>query len=580
MPKRPKFRPHDIIVLTILLSINFLLFLPGYLFHIRETSLLPFYNIFAGQDIYRWVVSAVGWRFNFDPFRISIEYLLVVSLLIALPVKRLKWSSIIATCIFIFLLFYQVYYSAFKSIYLTEPLFLNDIHYIKLGMEIAFNDLGWKLLLFPVILFAIIYLIYKLHFYVFAKVKEGKHSIFVLSILGILFLVSSINLFRYGTDSKSEHVFQLISGNITNNITRSKIAGNELENFQMDKYLKNNKFVNFRIMSKPNIHFLYIESYGRIVYDNPDISDNYKDIILDLQRNLDESGWSATSGMLTSPISGGASWIAYASTFYGLNIKNQATYEVFLKDSTFRKYPGLFNYLRGQGYTSYWLSAIKPPEQFSVPWQIYEKFYGVDEFIKYADLKFTGELIGFGPAPPDQYSLSFAMEKIKREESGPYSLFFITQNSHNPFYSPEKPVEDWKTLNKGISNQNNSINFMDVPELGNYIKSIRYELETVGQIIREYGGDDDLFIVLGDHQPPGLSFSSDAKGTPIHIITKNKCLLEGFSEYGFNSGFVLENTGEIMGHAGLYSCLLRELIAQDTSRSALPPFQPGGWIPK
>ncbi len=241
------------------------------------------------------------------------------------------------------------------------------------------------------------------------------------------------------------------------------------------------------------------------------------------------------------------------------------------------EFPSLFKFLKNNGYTRYWLSSIKPPDNFPVPWSLYEKFYGVDNWIKFQDLNFTGKLVGFGPAPPDQYSLNFALEKIKRDQNKPYSLFYITQNSHNPFYAPDSIAEDWKLLNTGESIQNNDINFLDLPEKINYLKSIKYELETITQLILNKGNSNDLFVVIGDHQPPGLVDMNSKKGTPIHIISQNKKIIEAFQELGFTNGLQIKIMEETMTHAGLYSALIRSLVLLDSTASNLPTFLPNGW---
>ena len=92
--------------------------------------------------------------------------------------------------------------------------------------------------------------------------------------------------------------------------------------------------------------------------------------------------------------------------------------------------------------------------------------------------------------------------------------------------------------------------------------------------IRKNGRSNDIFVIVGDHQPPALG-TTDFK-TPIHIISKDATFVSGFLNYGFSEG-LLPETHQEMNHEGFYSMFLREFIRNyGTDSTNLPSYFPNG----
>ena len=71
-----------------------------------------------------------------------------------------------------------------------------------------------------------------------------------------------------------------------------------------------------------------------------------------------------------------------------------------------------------------------------------------DEWLLLNDMEpFQGLRYGWGPAPPDQYSLWFMREQAEKQQSNEANIFFmITHNSHIPWGIQPPIVDDWRTL--------------------------------------------------------------------------------------------------------------------------------------
>ncbi len=198
-----------------------------------------------------------------------------------------------------------------------------------------------------------------------------------------------------------------------------------------------------------------------------------------------------------------------------------------------------------------------------IPWDTYSRFYSVDEWILYKDLKYSGKLYGFGPSPPDQYSLHFAADYIRQQEQAPFTLFYITQNSHSPFESPKEVAEDWKTLSSTTeSEQVQRSKFFEKPKKEDYLEAMKYQLDFLFDFVQKQGNENDLFIIIGDHQPPVLTPRENLQETPVHIIANQKhaAFVNDFQTYGFTKGLMPDTSNASLKHEGFYSLWMRNLL--------------------
>ena len=76
---------------------------------------------------------------------------------------------------------------------------------------------------------------------------------------------------------------------------------------------------------------------------------------------------------------------------------------------------------------------------------------------------------------------------------------------------------------------------------------MNYELDYLTQFASGLN-EQDIFILIGDHQPPVITQPNDGSETMMHILSKNQGFIESFSEYGFSSGLKCTETGEDFGH--------------------------------
>lgn len=336
---------------------------------------------------------------------------------------------------------------------------------------------------------------------------------------------------------------------------------------------------NIRINRQPpNIYFLLVESYGDVVTTIPQLKTAFEQQYLKLDKQLQSNNWHVASNLSRAPITAGRSWLSYGSFFYGFLLDSQKHYKSLLEFAPSADYPSLPKILKDSGYKNFRLSSLPPNGVVVVPYKRIGNFSSVDEWITHGDMNYTGPSYGFGPVPPDQFSLNFAHDYIKQQNlAQPHSLFFITQNSHNPFVKDLQVAEDWRSINDGSKRDftpRNS-NFWQFSGLDEYRPAMQYQLDFLVDFILKQGTDDDVFFIIGDHQPPLITPDDASFNTPVHIISRNESFVEGFADYGFVPGMAYDNSQPVR-HEGLHHAILRELVKHYSSDKSLPTYHPEG----
>jgi len=75
--------------------------------------------------------------------------------------------------------------------------------------------------------------------------------------------------------------------------------------------------------------------------------------------------------------------------------------------------------------------------------------------------------------------------------------------------------------------------------------------------ILKKGTDQDIFILIGDHQPFHIGEINNTN-TPLHIISKDKNFATEFEKYDFGKGMLLTNNYKnTLKHAGIQSLLIK-----------------------
>jgi hypothetical protein len=279
----------------------------------------------------------------------------------------------------------------------------------------------------------------------------------------------------------------------------------------------------------------FIESYGRSAIQDPEFAPQVDALLADGDRRLAAAGFAARSAFLTSPTSGGGSWLAHSTLLSGLWIDNQQRYrdleasDRLTLTSAFRRASwrtvGVM-----PGVTSAWPEAA---------------FYGYDKLYASWDLGYRGPRFSFATMP-DQYTL-LAFQRDEREipKHPPLMAQIVLMSSHAPWSPLPRPVS-WADVGDGsiydsMSGENaepQAILTRDPTRVRtDYRTSIEYSLDSLISYVETYGGDNLVLVFLGDHQPAPIVVGDGAsRDVPITIVAHDRAVLDRVSGWGWQNG--------------------------------------------
>ncbi|GEM_PF-1637760 len=555
------------------LVFNFTLFAFNYFIQIDSNNFLPF--SLKGLKKGR---RGVFISYNMDFFRFSMEISIII-LLYRFAV--LEKGIYIFSFIYCFLLIFNIYHFAFAYIYKTTPVIANDIKLLRDGMAILYNESKIKLLGYAIgliILVIAVFTFFTLYLSFSLRFEPVPITYFVTLLLSVVFVSAILRKGIYRNRRDLTYRFLFMTARLIAHIRNSHdLLKNKLRFKNLIKSIEEKDVITRAINKKPNLYFIFIESYGSLLVKENKIKSQYKSLIEDFTQQLNKSNWGVKSNLSESITLIGPSWLAYSSFLYGCRIESHLTYEYLIKNKAFHKIDSILNTLNENNYTIFNLNPTKPNANLPISMDDLTSFYHVDNWILRDDINYKGLEYGFGEFPADQYTLNYAYENYLRQFMSPFILFYLTKNSHSPYISPKKPLDDWRKIN-GCKKKDHSISggFLTRPNLTDYINSIQYQIKVIEKFIIENGNENDIFLLVGDHQPHELTNGEEfGLETIVHVVSKNQNFLNGFEKYGFRDS-LYDNISPVK-HEGLHSAFLRELLrCFGKSENVLPDYEPNG----
>jgi hypothetical protein len=148
-------------------------------------------------------------------------------------------------------------------------------------------------------------------------------------------------------------------------------------------------------------------------------------------------------------------------------------------------------------------------------------------------------------------------------------------NSHYPWRTHPPIVDDWRSLDDP------ALQLLQGAERSahaGYASAITYQLEFLLRFVTDRADDAPLVILFGDHQPPLITPEKMGPQTPVHVISKNRTLIEAFENDGFARALDLTGkTPRAIHHEGFLSLLMRAMhAAYGTTRGLEIPYRERG----
>ncbi|MGP4001486.1 sulfatase [Streptomyces sp. 8N706] len=284
-----------------------------------------------------------------------------------------------------------------------------------------------------------------------------------------------------------------------------------------------------------NVIFAFIESYGRVAVEDPDMAPQVGAVLADRTSRLRKAGYSSRSAWLTSPTTGAGSWLAHSTFMSGLWIDNEQRYRS-ATSSDRMTLTGAFQ------RTGAWRTAgIMPGTTRAWP---EGRIYGLDHIYDSRELGYRGPKFSWTPVP-DQYSLS-AFQRLENGKPGrdPLMAMIVLASSHNP-WAPIPRMIGWDEVGDGSvyhaikkAGKNPKEVWKDRDQVRTeYRRAIEYSVNSLTSYVEKYGDDDTVLVFLGDHQPvPTVVGNHASRDVPIAIVAHDRAVLDRISGWGWEDG--------------------------------------------
>ena len=280
---------------------------------------------------------------------------------------------------------------------------------------------------------------------------------------------------------------------------------------------------------------VFVESYGRSAIEDPGLAPPVTAVLDAGNRQLRAAGFGSLSGFLTSPTSGGGSWLAHSTLLSGLWIDNQQRYDDFAASQRLTLTSGFRR--------ANWRTVGVMPGNDG-PWPQSESL-GYDRIYNAKDMGYHGPRFSWATMP-DQYTfLRFEHTEHARGDRPPVMAEITLVSSHAP-WEPVPRLIKWGDVGDG-SVFDGMATADDKPEAiltrnpervrTDYRTSIAYSLSSLISYVENYGDDKLVLIFLGDHQPsPIVTGPGASRDVPITIVTRDRAVLNRISQWGWQEG--------------------------------------------
>jgi hypothetical protein len=287
------------------------------------------------------------------------------------------------------------------------------------------------------------------------------------------------------------------------------------------------------LVNGADVFLVFIESYGAIAYERPDMAPPLAAARADLDAAIHATGRDVVSAYVESPTFGGSSWLAHLSLMSGVEVRDPQTNARLMTE---KRETIVTNFKRAGHRTVALMPGLR---------QLWPEgaFYGFDEIYGASRLDYHGPEFGWF-AIPDQFSLAkFDALEPKGASRPPLFVFFPTISTHFPFIPTPPYQPDWSRMFLEHPYDGPSIvrAYAQQPDWTHfgpgYVNAIIYDYATLAGYLRRHPDGDLVMILLGDHEPAAAVSGEKAPwDVPVHVIAGRPEILERLRARGFRGG--------------------------------------------
>ncbi|HVU01310.1 MAG TPA: hypothetical protein VHE30_06145 [Polyangiaceae bacterium] len=304
------------------------------------------------------------------------------------------------------------------------------------------------------------------------------------------------------------------------------------------------------IARRPDVAFVFVESYGRIVAEDHGLRPAFTAALGALSEELSTRGLRTASGFATAPVSGGRSWLAVASILLGRPIRTETEFRRAVAGGEARDgLPGLFE-------RAGWDTVLLAPADRARLGVDRDNPFGYRHYVGLDDLDYRGAPVGWGVVP-DDVSLARVEGRLLARETAPVFFHFHMVSSHTP----------WLEVPEGAPPLDVRCEHAPLARLcTGYARSVLFDLRVALDFAARRA--DGLVVVLGDHQPPFLVPREASFDVPVHVVARDPSLLAEFFRRGFSPGVDLPTGDRPVRAEDLGALVVRAVVRARASASA------------
>jgi hypothetical protein len=255
-----------------------------------------------------------------------------------------------------------------------------------------------------------------------------------------------------------------------------------------------------------DVFVFLVESYGATVFRRPEYVQRIGAVHSGFASALGAQGFAVATGLLDSPTYGGGSWLAHATLATGVTTKDGLDFALLLQT---RPPPATMAAIFAQA--GYRTVLVQPGT--TRPWPEGEVHGFLRKYYQ-ADLQYQGPSFAWATMP-DQYVVDFIHRREVVPATRPLFIEYALVTSHSPWALQPRLVDDWSRLEGGrvyreLPPVRFPITWSNLAEGGDaYLASLSYDFEVLERYLLRLGTRRALFIIMGDHQPPGAVTGDD-----------------------------------------------------------------------
>jgi hypothetical protein len=425
---------------------------------------------------------------------------------------------------------YQVFARPFNPVF--------DLYLLADGMNLLTGAIGrigaWLVaLLLAAVTLAIIAFAFAILRLVQAGIKanQRKARMILFSALGLWFVLPLVGWYRVSHafyDNLAEHFVSTIHSIADIKSFRTLV--------NIDSYAETPANTLFEKLRGKDVLVVFVESYGRVVLDNPDFATFVKPVLEQGSLDLAANGLYARSTFLTSPTVGGISWLAHGTLLSGLWIDSQVRYDSLMMS----KRPSLNRLFKNAGWRTV---AIMPAITMDWPESDY---FGYDQVFGARGLGYQGKPFNW-VTMPDQFVLSAFQARERKDETRPPVMAEIALISSHAPWTPIPVMLPWQAVGDG-SIFNEQATAGDAPEVVwqdperiklQYRRSIEYAVADLVSYALTYGDENLVLLILGDHQPaPLVTGDLTNHDVPVHLIARDPAVMAAMADWQWTDGLI------------------------------------------